>query len=90
MMTEEVRADPTLGYTREMEVQLTQDTPAQIDTPAGTETQDGDTHLTATECRAVHPTDSDRAITDHRPRTPGTILGVDHPHTTMKNHIDVA
>ena len=35
---EEVRADPTLGCTRETEVQVAQDTPAQIDTPAGTET----------------------------------------------------
>ena len=59
MMTEEVGADPTLGYNRETEVQVTQDTPAQIDMPAGTETQDGDTHLTATEPRAIHPTDSD-------------------------------
>ena len=90
VMTEEVGADPTLGHTRETEVQVAQDTPAQIDMPAGTETQDGDTRLTTTEPRAVHPTDSDRAITDHRPRTPGTTLGVDHPHTTMKNHIDVA
>ena len=89
-MTEEVRADPTLGYTRETEVQVAQDTPAQIDMPAGTETQDGDTHLTATEPRAVRPTDSNRAITDHQPCTPGTTLGVDRPHTTMKNHIDVA
>ena len=59
VMTGEARADPMLGYTRETEVQVTQDT------PAGTETQDGDTCLTATEPRAVHPTDSDRAITDH-------------------------
>ena len=58
--------------------------------PAGTETQDGDTCLTATEPRATHPTDSDCAITDHQPHTPDTTLGVDHPHTTMKNHIDVA
>ena len=65
VMTEEAGADPTLGYTRETEVQVTQDTPAQTDMPAGTETQDGDTRLTATEPRAVHPTDSDRAITDH-------------------------
>ena len=56
MMTEE---DPMLGYTRETEVQVTQDTPAQIDMPAGTETQDGDTCLITTEPRAVHPTDSD-------------------------------
>ena len=65
MMIEEAGADPMLGYTRETEVQVTQDTPAQTDTPAGTETQEGDTRLTATGPRAVHPTDSDRAITDH-------------------------
>ena len=59
MMTEEAGADPMLGYTRETEVQVAQDTPAQTDMPAGTETQDGDTRLTATEPRAVHPTDSD-------------------------------
>ena len=58
VMTGEARADPMLGYTRETEVQVTQDTPAQTDTPAGTETQDRDTFLTATEPRAVHPTDS--------------------------------
>ena len=90
MMTEEAEADPTLGYTRETEVQVAQDTPAQTDMPAGTETLDGDTCLTATEPRAIHPTDSDRAITDHRLHTPGTTLGVDHPHATMKNHIDIA
>ena len=65
VMTEEARADPTLGYTRETEVQVTQDIPAQTDMPAGTETQDRDTCLIATEPRAIHPTDSDRAITDH-------------------------
>ena len=59
VMTEEVGADPTLGYTRETEVQVAQDTPAQIDMPAGTEAQEGDTHLTTTEPRAIHPTDSD-------------------------------
>ena len=90
VMTEEVGADPTLGYTRETGVQVTQDIPAQIDMPAGTETQDGDTRLTTTEPRAIRPIDSDRAITDHQPHTPGTILGVDHPHATMKNHTDVA
>ena len=83
-------ADPALGYTRETEVQVAQDTPAQTDTPAETETQVEDTRLTATEPRAVRPTDSNRATTDHRPHTPGTILGVDRPHTTTKNHIDVA
>ena len=65
VMTGEARADQMLGYTRETEVQVTQDIPAQTDTPAGTETQDGDTRLTATGPKAIHPTDSDRAITDH-------------------------
>ena len=64
-MTGEARADPMLGYTRETGVQVTQDTPAQTGTPAGTETQDEDTCLTTTEPRAVHPTDSSQAITDH-------------------------
>ena len=59
LMVEKVGADPTLGYTRETEVQVAQDTPTE------TETQDGDTRLTTTEPRAVRPTDSDRAITDH-------------------------
>ena len=90
VMTEEAGADPTLGYTRETEVQVTQDTPAQTDMPAGTETQDGDTRLTATGPRAIHPTDSDQTITDHQLHTPGTTLGVDRPHATMKNHIDIA
>ena len=90
MMTGEARADPMLGYTRETEVQATEDTPAQTDTPAGTETQDGDTRLTTTEPRAIHPTDSDQAITDHRLRTPGITLGADHPHATTINHINVA
>ena len=65
MMTGEAEADPMLGYTRKAEGQVIQDTPAQTDTPAGTETQDGDTRLTATGPRAIHPTDRDRAITVH-------------------------
>ena len=84
VMTGEAGADPMLGYTRETEVQVTQDTPVQTDTPAGTKTLDRDTRLTATGPRAIHPTDSDRAITDHRLHIPGIPLGVDHPH------IDVA
>ena len=90
VMIEEVGADPMLGCIRETEVQVAQDTPAQTDMPAETETQVKDTHLTATEPRAVRPTDSDRATTDHQLCTPGTILGVDRPHATTKNHIDVA
>ena len=58
VMTGEAGADPMLGSTRETEVQVAQDIQAQTDTPAGTETQDGDTRLTATGPRAVHPTDS--------------------------------
>ena len=49
VMTGEAGVDPMLGYTRETEVQVTQNTPAQI----------------TTKPRANHPTDSDQAITDH-------------------------
>ena len=54
----EVGADPVLGYTRETEVQVAQDTPAQTDTPAETETQVEDTCLTTTEPRSIRTTDS--------------------------------
>ena len=64
-MTGEARADPMLGCTRETKVQVAQDTPAQTGTPAGTETQDGDTCQTASGPRADHPTDSGQEITDH-------------------------
>ena len=90
VMTGEAGADQMLGYTRETEVQVAQDTPAQTGTPAGTETWDRDTRQTTTEPRANHPTDSDQAITDHQLRTPGITLGVDHPHTTTISHIYVA
>ena len=84
----EATADLMLGYTQETEAQVTQDTPAQTGTPAGTETRDGDTHRTATEPKADHPTDSGQVTID-RLRTPGIILGVDHPHATMISHIDI-
>ena len=90
MMTGEARADPMLGYTRQTEVQVIQDTPAQTGTPAGTETQDGDTRQTATEPKADHPTDSGQATIDHRLHTPGITLGVDHPHATTISHIGIA
>ena len=90
VMIEEVGADPTLGCTRETEVQVAQDTPAQTDMPVETETQVEDTRLTTTEPRAVRPTEINRATTDHRLHTPGTTLGADCPHTTTKNHIDIA
>ena len=69
---------------------VTQDTPAQTGTPAGTETQDRDPHRTATKSKADQPTDSGQITIDHQLRTPGIILGVDHPHATMTSHIDVA
>ena len=90
VMTGEATADPMLSYTRGTEAQFTQDTPAQTGTPAGTETQTRDTHWTATEPKADHPTDSGQVTIDHQLRTPGIILGVDHPHTTMTSHTDVA
>ena len=90
MITGEARADPMLGYTRETEVQVPQDTPAQTGTPARTETQDGDTHQTAIEPRADHPTDSGQATIDHQLHMPGITLGVDHPHPTTISSIDVA
>ena len=90
MMTGEAAADPMLGYTRQTKVQVTQDTPPQTGTPAGTGTQDGDTHRTTTEPRADHPTDSGQSTIDHRLHMPGIILGVDHPHATMTSCIDVA
>ena len=90
VITGEAAADPMLGYTRETKVQITQDTPAQTGTPAGTETQDGDIPRTATEPRADHPTDSGQATVDHQLCMPGIILGVDHPHATMTGRIDVA
>ena len=88
-MTGEAAADPVLGYTRETEAQVAQDTLAQTGTPAGTETQDEGTRRTATELKADHPTDSSQVTVDHRLPTLGIILGVDHLHTTMTSRIDV-
>ena len=68
-MTEEVGADPALGCTRETEVQVAQDTPAQTDMLAEMGTQAKDIHLTAPEPRAVRPTDSD---SNNRPPMPYT------------------
>ena len=88
-MTGEAAADLMLGYTRETEAQVAQDTPAQTGTPAGTETQDKGTRRTTTELKANHPTDSGQVTIDHRLPTPGIILGVDHLHTTMTSLIDI-
>ena len=89
MKTGEAAADPMLG-TRETEAQVAQDTPAQTGTPAGTETHDKDTHQTTTEPKADHPTDSGQVTIDHQLCMPGIILGVDHPHATMRSCIDIA
>ena len=64
-MTGRAAADLMLGYTQETEAQVAQDTPAQTDTPAGTETQDEGTRQTATELKAHHLTDSGQVSIDH-------------------------
>ena len=89
VMTGEATADPMLGCTQETKAQVTQDTPAQTDTPAGTGTQDEGSCQTATELKADHPTDSGQVAIDHRLPTLGIILEADHPHAAMRNHIDI-
>ena len=89
VMIGEATADPMLGCTQETEAQVTQDSPAQTDTPAGTGTQDEGTHWTATELKADHPTDSGQVATDHQLPTLGIILEADHPHAAMRSRIDV-
>ena len=87
-MTEEATADLMLGLIQETEVQATQDTPAQTDTAAGTETLDEGRRRTATELKANHFTGSDQVAIDHRLPMLGIILEADHPHTAMKCHPD--
>ena len=65
MRTEEAVADLILGLIQETEVQAAQDTPAQTDTRAGTETLDEGTHLTATKLKADHLTGSTQIAIDH-------------------------
>ena len=65
VMTEEAIADLILGLTQETEVQATQDTPAQTDTPAGTETLDEGTCPTATKLKADYLTGSAQVAIDH-------------------------
>ena len=65
MMTGEAAADLMLGFIQETEAQAAQDTPVQIDTPAGTETLDGGTCWPATELKANHPTGSNQVAIDH-------------------------
>ena len=87
-MTEEATADLTLGLIKETEVKAAQDTPAQTDTPAGTETLDEGTCQTATELKADHLTGIDQVAIDHRLPTLGIVLEADHPHAAMRCHPD--
>ena len=65
VMTEEAIAGQMLGLIQETEVQAAQDTPAQTDTPAGTETLDKDTHPTATKLKVDHLRGSAQVAIDH-------------------------
>ena len=65
VVTEEAIAVLILGPTQETEVRAAQDTPVQTDTPAGTETLDGGTRLTAAELKANHLTGSAQVAIDH-------------------------
>ena len=64
-MTEEAIADLILGLTQQTEVGAALDIPVQTDKPAGTETLDEGTHLTATELKADHLTGSAQLAIDH-------------------------
>ena len=87
-MTEETTADLMLSLTQETGVLVAQDTPAQTDTPTGTETLDEGTCQIATELKADHPTGSDQVAIDHRLPMLGIILEADHPHTAMRSCLD--
>ena len=88
-ITEEATAGQMLGHIKETEVQVTQDTPARTDTPAGTETLDEDTCQTTTKLKADHPTDINQVAIDHRLPMLRIILEADHPHAAMSSHLDV-
>ena len=88
IMTEEAAADLMLGLIQETEVQAAQDTPAQTDTPAGTETLDEGTCRTATKFKADHLTGSNQVAIDHQPPMLGIVLEADHPCTAMRCHPD--
>ena len=86
-MTEEAIADLILGLIQETEVQATQDTPVKTDTPAGTETLDEGTRLTATKLKADHLTGSAQVAIDHQLPTLGIVLEADPPHTVVRHHL---
>ena len=85
VMTEEAVADLILDPIQETEVQAAQDTPVQTDMPAGTETLDEGTCLTATELNADHLAGSTQVAIDHRLPTPGIVLEAD-PHAVVRRH----
>ena len=87
-MTEEAVADLILGLIQETEVQVAQDTPAQTDTPAGTEMLDEGTHPTTTVLKADLPTGRAQVAIDHQLPTLGIVLEADHPHAAMRCHPD--
>ena len=87
-VTEEAVSGLMLGHTQEIGAQAAQDTPAQTDTPVGTETQDEGTCRSTTKLKASHPTGSDQAAVDHRPPTPEIILEADHHHAAMRSCLD--
>ena len=86
VMTEEAVADLILGLIQETEVRGAQDTLAQTDTPAGTETLDKGTCPTATELKADHLTGSTQVAIDHRLPTPGIVLEADPSHAVVRRH----
>ena len=87
-MTEEAIADLILGLTQETEVQATQDTPAQTDMPAGTETLDEGTRPTASELKADHLTGSTQVAIDHQLPTLGIVPEADPPPAVVRHHPD--
>ena len=87
-MTEEAAADLMLGFIQETEVQAAQDTPAQTDTPAGTETLDEGTCQTTPKLKADHLTGSNQVAIDHQLPMLGIVPEADHPPTAMRCHPD--
>ena len=65
VMTGEAAADPMLSYTRETKAQFAQDTPAWTGTPAGTETQAGDTHRTQSQSPHRQRSSNNRPLTPY-------------------------
>ena len=87
-MTEGAVAGPTLDITPGTEVQATQDTTAQIDTPVETDIPCEYTHQITTELRADHLIDIAQAATDHQPPTPGTAQEAGHHHAVQSDPLN--